>query len=399
MPRFRYNAVSLSGERVGGEYNAPDREGVVGMLRQGGYYPLNIDQVADDADRATKKKIKVKPLAGFCSQMAAMLRAGVPIAKTLEILKAQTEDAPLRKVLDDVYTKVQRGNSLYDAFLPYSPNFPDIFLNMIEAGESSGNLDLCLDRAGATFSRNAKLSNKLRNTMIYPMILLVLMIGLVVLMLVFVIPSFVGMYESSGAELPGITRMLVNLSDFVVARWYIILLVIAAIAVAVKIWLDSDRGRTAFDRFKLRVPVVGKLLTKVYAARYSRTLSSLSAAGVPLVHSLNVTARSLTNRYMEKDMYKVVEAVNRGEELSGLLERMGSLPPMIVYMTRLGEESGTMDELLSKAADFYDEESDSALQAITALLEPLMIILMAVIILPVLLAVLLPVFNMYNTML
>lgn len=396
MPRFKYTAAALSGEQVAGEYTAPDRSGVVAMLRQGGYYPIDIFQLADDASRMTAKKIKVKPLAGFCSQMAAMLRAGVPIAKILEILKDQTDDDHLRIILEDVYTNVCRGYSLYDSFLPYRNNFPAIFLNMIEAGETSGKLDLCMDRAGVSFSRTAKLNGKLKGAMIYPAVLLVVMIGMVVLMLVFVIPSFIKLFEQNGAQLPFFTQIMVNLSNFIMTRWYIVLIVLAAIILGARAWLASDKGRTSFDRLKLRIPVVSKLLVKVYAARYARTLSSLNAAGVPLTQALNVVARSLSNRFMEKGMYKVVEAVTRGEELSAPLERMGTLPPMIVYMTRLGEESGTMDELLDQAADFYDDESEAALQALTALLEPLMIVLMAVIVVPVVLAIIQPVFSMYS---
>lgn len=397
MPKYSYKAVSLDGENISGDYLSPDRDGVIGMLRQGGYYPVSIMQLNAD-DRTTKKKIKIKPLSGFCSQMAAMLGAGVPIAKTLEILGAQTDNAALRKILNDVYSKVQQGNSLYDSFLPYRDNFPTIFMNMIEAGEATGRLDMCMERAGISFSRSAKLDGKLKAAMVYPAVLLTLMIGIVVLLLIFVIPTFVDLFESYNAELPALTQALVDLSDYFVRRWYLILSVAASIVMTIKLILDSDAGRTAFDRFKLRAPVLGKLLMKVYAARYARTLSSLNAAGVPLTQALTVTARSIINRYIEKGLYKVVDAVNQGEELSAPLERMSSLPPMIVYMTRLGEESGTMDALLDQAADFYDNESEAALQMLTAMLEPMMIILMAILVLPVVLAIIQPVFNMYNTM-
>lgn len=396
MPRFQYKAVSISGENVSGEYSAPDQNSVVSMLRSGGYYPLNIRQVADDVDRATKKKVKIKPLAGLCQQMYAMLRSGVPVAKTLDILREQTEDDTLRKILNDVYIKIQRGNSLYDSFIPYKNNFPMIFLNMIEAGEESGMLDMCMHRAGLVFTRSAKLGGKLRAAMVYPTLLTSLMFGIVILLMVFVIPNFVKLFEENEAALPFLTQALVNISNFMVARWYVILLVLAVAVICIVMWLTSDKGRLDFDRFKLRIPVVKKLLLKVYASRYARTLSSLNAAGVSLPTALSVTARSIGNRYLEDGLYKVMEDINHGKELSVLLERMGTMPPMIVYLTRLGEESGTMDELLSQAADFYDDEADAALQALTALMEPAMIILMAIIVLPILLAILLPVFNMYQ---
>jgi type IV pilus assembly protein PilC len=399
MPRYTYSAVSASGEKVQGDYSSPDEAGVIAMLRMGGYFPTGIKVKTRGEGKVTKSRISYKVLAGFCSQMAAMLKAGVPIAKTLEILKDQTEDKPLRKILDDVYTSVHRGNSLSEALTPYTDNFPAIFLNMVEAGEASGTLDLCLERAGVSFSRTQKLNNKVKNAMIYPAVIVTVLVGLLVVMLVFVIPAFTELYASNNAELPGYTAALLSIGDFVQNRWYIIVLAVAVIIIGVRMWLASDGGRTAFDKFKFRMPVIKKLLSKVYAARFSRSLASLTSAGVSLPEALTVTARSVINKFMEKEIYKVVDAVNRGDELSQPLERMKLLPPMIVYLTRLGEESGTMDTLLLQAADYYDEESDTTLQAIMALLEPALIVMMAVIVVPILIGVMLPMFNMYEAML
>jgi type IV pilus assembly protein PilC len=194
------------------------------------------------------------------------------------------------------------------------------------------------------------------------------------------------------------TQILLNVSDFVQTRWYIVIAAAAGIVFGFRAWKKSEKGHLAFDRFKLRAPAIKKLLNKVYAARFARTLSSMTSAGVSLTQSLTVTARSIINKHYENELYKVVDAVNRGEEMSTTLEHMNLLPPMIVFMTKLGEESGTMDELLSQAADFYDEESDTSLQALMSLLEPALIIVMAVVVVPILIAVLLPMFNMYNLM-
>jgi type IV pilus assembly protein PilC len=396
MARFKYTAVSMTGEQLSGLYTAPDRESVIQMLRLGGYFPTEIKQQKADEGLATKQKIKIKPLAGLCSQMAAMLRAGVPIAKTLEILKSQTEDKPLKKVMEDVHTSIQRGSSLSEALNPYAGLFPVIFINMIEAGEASGTLDMCLERAGVSFTKSAKLNNKVRNAMIYPTVILVVMIGLLLLMLLYVMPQFIGLYSNSNVELPGITQAIMGMSDFLQERWYIVIGMLVVIFIAIRFALSSDGGRTSFDRLKFRLPLIHKMLNKVYAARFARTLASLSSAGVALPQALSVTARSVLNRHMEKELYKVVDAINQGGELSGLLEKMGLLPPMIVYMTRLGEESGTMDTLLLQAADFYDEESDSAVSAMLALLEPALIILMAAIVVPVLMAAVLPMFDMVS---
>jgi type IV pilus assembly protein PilC len=253
-----------------------------------------------------------------------------------------------------------------------------------------------MERAGAMFARNVKLNRKIKSAMVYPMVLLTLIIGVVVLMMVVVIPQFRTLFDQNNAELPGLTVLMITISDAFRYYWYIILGVAAAIVVGVKMWLSSPPGRLAFDRFKLKMPVVGKLLVKVYAARYSRTFSSLTSAGVPLIEAIRVTARSIINRHIEEELYEVANAVNRGEGLSGPLDKIEALPKTVVYMTRIGEESGTMSELLGRIADMYDDEAETALQALTALMEPAMIILMALIILPIVLAVILPVFSMYQ---
>jgi type IV pilus assembly protein PilC len=253
-----------------------------------------------------------------------------------------------------------------------------------------------MSRAGQTYTRAAKLNAKVKSAMIYPAILLTLMVGIIVLMLVFVIPNFAELYSDNDAELPGMTMALLNLSDFIIYRWYVIVIILGGVIGGFRMWLRTDKGRTAFDKMKLGLPVVGKLLSKIYAARYARTLSSLNTSGVPLMQSLTVTARSVVNRHIEKALYKIVEAIQLGETLGEPLERAEIMPPMIIYMTKLGEESGTMDELLEQAAEFYDDESDGAIQSLTAIMEPAMIIVMAIIIVPVIFAIIQPVFGMYD---
>jgi type IV pilus assembly protein PilC len=397
MPRFRYKAVNAEGNNISGEYAAPDMASVVGMLRGSGYYPTGVTNIGDDIVRVTTKRIKLKALSAMCKHMAAMLRTGVSISDTLDIMRAQTEDKDLKKVLEDVFQNVLRGVSLYDAFAPYRQNFPGMFLNMIEAGEQSGKLDSCIERAGQVFTRSAKTNNRIRNAMIYPIVLLVVMFGVLIGVMVGVIPQFVKLFEQNGAELPLITQMLVSMSDFLIARWYVIVTVFAVIVLAFHFFLSTRRGRVAFDKWRLGLPVVAKLLKVIYASRYAQMLSSMNMAGVPLGAALGVTARSIGNAYIEEGLYEVSQAVNEGQRLSAQLVKLGMLPLMLVHLTRLGEESGTMDELLDQAAEFYDSESESAIQALTSLLEPLLIVVMAIVIVPVLLGILLPIFNMYQT--
>ena len=395
MPKYKYSAVSETGEQATGEYTAADETAVTGMLRQGGYYPTQIKLIALDEERV-RKRIPVKVLSGYCAQMATLLRAGVPISRALEILTAQQEHPAFRKLLEDVYSSVLRGVSLSDAFRPYEKSLPALLVNMMEAGETSGTLDDCMERAGDSFSRLAKLNSKVKGAMIYPAIIMTVMFGLIILMLTVVLPQFSEMYADSGADLPGFTQFLLNISDALIRYWYLFLGVTVAIVVGSKAWLSSESGKLAFDKFKMEVPMVRKLLPKIYAARFARTLASLSSTGVPLTQSLAVTARSILNSVIEKDLYEAIEGINRGELLSTQLERMKAFPLMIVYMVKIGEETGTMDDLLNQAADYYDDESENAIQALTSMLEPLLIVLMAIIIVPILIGVLLPMFGMHD---
>ena len=398
MPKFKYTAVSKSGKKISGDYMAADEAGVLTMLKQGGYYATAVNLITSDTERVSNKRVKPKILSGFCIQMASMLRAGVPITRTLGILAEETENENLRKIVNDVYQNVLQGVALSVAFSVYKDNFPQFFHSMIEAGEASGTLDACLHRAGETFTQSYKLNAKVKNAMIYPAVLGTLAFGVVVIMLVFVIPQFTALYENNDAALPMFTQLLLGASDFVVNYWYFFAGAIVLFVLAFHAWKSTPAGGVAFDKFKLKVPGVKKLMLRVYASRFARSLSSFLMAGVPMTRGLEVTARAISNKYVEQKLYKVSEGITQGGELSAELDAIKVFPPMIVYLTKLGEESGTLDELLLQASDYFDDESETAISALVSLLEPLMIVIMAAIVIPIIVAIILPVFNMYNTM-
>ncbi len=396
MPKYWYNSKNISGQELSGEYDAADRESVVAMLRQSGYFPLEIKQMPNKDTRVTKRKVSEKSLSVFCSQMATVLKAGVSLPQAFEIMTGQTQDKRFNAILKHVFSKVQGGTGLTEAFMPYAKNFPTLFLSMIEAGEASGTLDVCLERAGESFLRTSRLNSKIRTTLVYPIILITMTVAIVALLMVVVIPLFVTMFEKSGTELPMLTQILVSISHFFTHQWYVLVAAIVIIVIVTRLILSTEQGRTDFDHFKLKAPLVGKTTAKVCAARYARTLSTMSTAGVPIAQALEITARTIGNRYLEKQIYSVVESVKRGEGLSGPVSRMNALPPMIVYMTKLGEESGKLEELLTQAAVFYEDESEASLQTIAALLEPSIIILLAIFVVPIILGIMLPVFKSYT---
>ena len=397
MPNFQYSAVTADGRQVKGEYIAQDENGVMAMLRQGDLYPVYVRSIKQGEVKVGGRKLPVKLLAIFCSQISVMMKVGIPVAKTMELLSEQTEHKVLRDMLEDVLDDVNRGGSLTEAFKQYSDVLPKFFLNMVEVGETSGTLDSCLERAGSFFGRISRLNTKVRNAMIYPCFVVAILIGLLVLCLVWVVPAFVSMYGD--VDLPTLTQVLINVSDFVQNSWYIILGFIVSVVVLFSIWSSSTSGGIAFDRFKFKIFFVHKLLRKIYAARFAHTLSSLFSVGVSVPVALEISARTVLNRHMEQEIYKLVDNVSQGAELSGQLEQMGLLPPLMVYMVRLGEESGTMDKLLTDAAELYDDEAESAIGVLVAMMEPALLLLMGMIILPILVAVLLPMFGMYEMLL
>jgi type IV pilus assembly protein PilC len=398
MPEFKYNAVTLDGSAVEGTYVSSNKDDVAKMLRQKGYYATEITKSGQWNVQIGVSKMPIKVVARLCTQMSAMLRAGVSISRTLEILKIESEYKPLRVVLSDVYGSILAGNSLSAAFKPHEAAFPVFFNSMIAAGETSGTLDVCLQRAGESFTKAAKLNAKIQGAMIYPSIVLTVMGALIILLLTFVVPAFSEVYAQTGAELPAMTLFVLGISDFMVRNWLLMLIYTIVVVTGALVYFKSDYGRTRLDRFKMGAPITGKLASKIYASRFCRTLASLTSAGIALPEALGITARSVVNLFLEKNIRVMIEDVTDGMDLSVAMEKRGLFPLLVVSVTKLGEESGTLEEMLSQVANYYDDEAETAIQAMITLMEPLMIILMAVIVVPILLAALLPMFDMVNVL-
>ncbi len=397
MPKFNYSATNTVGEAHEGVLEAPDTQSVISMLRSRSLYPTAISE-----QRTTKpltlfqQKIRIKSLSLFCIQLSSVLKAGVPLVTSLDIIRDQVEDKAFHKILAEVSQKLQAGRGLTESFYPFRDRLPFIFMNMIEAGELSGQLDSCLRRAGETLTKQQKINEKVKAAMMYPSVLLVLTMLISVFLIVFIVPQFADMFAKQGQDLPATTQLLINIAETVKRDYVLILIVITSVIILFNVWLASDAGRTTFDHFKLRIPRIGTLLRIVCASRYTRTLSTMNAAGVPLTDALEVTAKSIGNHYLEKKILELLEAVRMGESMSAPLGRMKIFPPLITHMTRLGEESGTLDELLEQTADNYEEQSESAIAQLTALLEPAIIVVMGFVVLFVVLSILQPMFASYT---
>lgn len=399
MTKFRYEAVNDSGMTQTGVIEGNNLKSAEEILREKGYYPKKISVLVEKEKKGEIElsyKIRIKDLAIFCNQFGVILKAGVSILQSLEILSEQTENKKLRAVIRDVYEKIQKGLSLSSAFRDHSKRFPELFLSMLESGETSGNLDAALTRMGVSLTKNYKLNQKMKSSMIYPAILVVVSILVVIFLLVAIVPTFAGLYTTSGAQLPFITRMMLALGDFMSKNVLLLFMMITLLIIVIRMVLKIESVRYSFDQFKLKIPVVGKLLLKIITARYTQSMSALLASGISLTQALEITSRSVGNDYVSKGIFSIINDVRAGRGLSDPLAELEIFSPMVVQMTRLGEESGTLDELLSQTADFYEAEADQATTRLTALIEPIIIVFLGGMVLTIILSILLPMFGIYS---
>ncbi|MBC7087239.1 MAG: type II secretion system F family protein [Tissierellales bacterium] len=397
--KYKYVALTKDGFKISGSIESNNESEVISMIRGNNYLPISIERDVESEAKVEifAKKVKKKDLAVFCRQFYTMLDAGLGIVKCLEILSVQTENKTLKKALTEVGEDVQKGVTLSEAMRIHEKVFPSILINMVEAGEVSGNLDTILERMAVHFEKENKTENKVRSSMVYPIVLMVVSIAVVIFMLIFILPTFVGMFEGSDTPLPLPTRILIGLSDFLKSYWYIFIGVVALIVFGISSYINSESGRRFFDSIKLKLPIVKGPTVKIVTSRFTRTLSTLMSSGIPLLRSMEVVSKVVNNKVVEEKLILGIEDIRRGVPLSRMIRDIEIFPPMVDSMVKIGEESGALDDILLKTADFYDEEVDVALTKLTSMLEPLMIVFMALIIGFIVIAMYLPMFEVINT--
>ena len=399
---YKYKAVDISGKVVEHTHQANTKEEVLKMIRDKGLTPIRIEleeQKSKDVGDISlfQKKVKVKDISIFCKQLYTMLNAGMPLSNALDVLGSQTENKVLRQTIKEVYSQVQTGAMLSQAMKKHRNIFPNLLITMVESGEMTGNLDSVLARMSEHFEKENKINSKIKGAMVYPTVLSVAAVGVVIFLLTFIMPTFTGMFTSSGVELPGPTKLLMAISDALKNYWYIFIIVIGGALFIIRRYIKTTTGKRQFDKFKLKIPVVGPSVTKIATSRFTRTLSTLMASGIPIVPAMETSA-SVTNHQVVIDgMEKVIEDVKKGLSISYLLKNMDFFPPMVISMVGIGEESGSMEDMLSKTADYYDEELDASIQKMLALLEPLLILFMGVIVGFIVISMMLPIFDMTKT--
>lgn len=400
MPNYRYKAIGANGARLEGIQFAHSKNEVIELLRNNQQTPVSIEEVSaatKDLSVMDLSKVKLRDIAVFCRQFYTMLNAGVTILNALEILQHQTQSKKLKKVIIEVYEKVQKGMTLSEAMSDFKNIFPELLINMVAVGEVSGNLDDIMDRMAFHYDKEYRMTERVKSAMVYPTALAVVAVSVVTFLLVAVMPTFVGMFESSGVELPMPTKILLGVSDVIRQFGLFIAIGISGAFYFIKASMRTPAGKLTVDQMKLKIPVICSLTQMIITTRFTRTLSTLVASGVPLIQSIEVVSRVVENKVVEKSLINAISDVKKGVSLSVPLREMGHFPVMVHYMVGIGEESGSLDEILNRTATYYDEELETALQRAMALIEPLMIVIMAVLVGSIAVAMVMPMFDMIKT--
>jgi type IV pilus assembly protein PilC len=397
---FAYTGRNTAGKLVKGRLDAANEAAVVSRLRGMGVSPVSIKESAqatglqrDIVIPGFTKTVKLKDLAIMSRQMATMIGSGLSLLRTLTILSEQTESRPLTKILEKVRDDVQTGISTSDAFARHTDAFPPLMINMIRAGETGGFLEGALGSIATNFEKEVKLRGTIKSAMTYPVIVFVMAILAVIAMLVFIVPVFQKMFQTLGGQLPLPTMMLVYLSQSMV--FIVPILVVAGVAFA--IWWprnkNTDRVRKFLDPIKLKLPVFGPLLKKIAVARFSRNFSNMISAGVPILQALNIVGETSGNWVIEDALRDVAESVRQGQSIAAPLAGQPVFPPMVTQMIAVGEDAGSLEMMLDKIADFYDQEVEAATEQLTAMIEPLMVAFLGVVVGGMIVALYLPIFN------
>ncbi len=399
---FEYRARDRKGGVHAGSMEGQSSAAVAVALRDKGFVPLKIEEKRTSAlDREIslpgfKKKVKSKEISIISRQLATMVNSGLTLIRALNILEQQTENPLLAGIIADVRTRVEQGSSLSASMEAHPEVFNHLYVSMVRAGEVGGALDETLIRLADTLESQVRLRSKVKSAMAYPVVVLGLIILIVSGMLLFVVPIFQKMYEDLGGTLPVPTRMLINFSNLITTFWWLVLALIVGGVIGFRRWKKSPDGRRTWDRLKLRAPILGKVVQKVAISRFARTLSVLSRTGVPVLQALDIVSTTSGNSLVSDAIADVQASVKRGESLAAPLHRHEVFPPMVTQMMSVGEETGAIDTMLSKVADFYDQEVDDTVSALTSLIEPLLIIVMGVAVGGILIALYLPMFNIAN---
>lgn len=394
---FTYRVRDRQGKIIVGSLEGDSEITVANKLRQMEYIVLGIKEKAEVPSPGEVlmrfKRIKLKDLTVFSRQFATMINAGLSLTKCLNILSVQTENSALAKVIAEVQHDVEAGQALSDALAKHPGIFPPLFINMIRAGETGGVLDEVLLRIAEHYEKETTLKGRIKSAMAYPSAMFGFSMLILFAMITFVVPIFVRMFEGLGGELPLPTRILLAASGFMQSFWYIGLLITIALVYAFRWFGRTETGRLQIDRIKLHLPIIGLLIRKISIARFARTLGTLVSSGVPILQALDIVAETSGNAVVATSVMRTRSSIKEGETIARPLEESTVFPPMVVQMIAVGEETGALDSMLNKIADFYDSEVSATVDALTSLIEPLMIVVMGTLIGGIIISLYMPMFQ------
>ncbi len=401
MPVFAYEGRTASGKVLRGNMEAPSREAVINRLRAQRIQPIveKIRERGKGLDRDVTipgfgQKVKPRDVVIFTRQLATMIDAGMPLVQILDILSTQSDNRKFGAQIRDVKEAVEAGSTLSDGLRRFPKTWDDLYTNMVQAGEAGGILDTILSRLSQYMEKMLSLRRKIKGAMIYPATIITVAVVVTLILLVFVIPVFAELFTSFGKALPAPTQFVINLSNFVVTYLHVMIAGGVALAVGIRQAYRTERGRLLIDHLLLRFPVIGELIRKASIARFSRTLGTLVSSGVAILDALSITARTAGNKVVERAVFAVRESISQGRTMAEPLEKSGVFPPMVCQMIGAGEMTGQMDQMLQKIADFYEDEVDTAVASMTALMEPLVIVVLGTIIGGLVISMYLPIFQL-----
>jgi type IV pilus assembly protein PilC len=395
MPTFTYTARTLTGELKSATIEAPNRDEVVNQLKRQRLNVVKVDEQAKQK-KPGSGKITMRDIVIFTRQFSTMINAGLPLVQALDILAKQSESKGLQEVTRAVVFDVESGHTVADALRRHPKAFTDLYVNMVAAGEAGGILDTILMRLATFMEKNDALVRKVKGAMIYPGVIMGVAGIAIAVLLIFVIPVFENMFASVNLALPAMTRVVIGMSDFLVGYWWAVIATAFGGVFLLKKYYATNGGKLAIDKLLLKMPVLGDVLRKSAVSRFTRTLGTLISSGVSILDGLEITAKTAGNRVISDAIMASRASIAGGDTISAPLQKSQVFPPMVISMIAVGEQTGGLDEMLSKIADFYDEEVDAAVSGLLSLLEPLMIVFLGVVVGGMVVAMYLPIFDMIN---
>ena len=399
MAQFQYIAIDSKGIRTEGSIDGNSQEIAIAELKKQGMYVLHIKENKKSflqKEIILGKIVKLEELVVFTRQLATLIKSGVTIVDSIRILGEQTTNKQFRKVINQIEYNIRNGETFSTSLAEHPKVFPSIFINMVRAGETAGNLDDTLNSVANFFEKENKTKQKVKSAMTYPIVISVLAVVVTIFMLVKIVPGFVTMYSDYGAELPLPTKIVIGISNLIVDGWYILIALTLIFIIGLQGFKKTPQGKYYLDLLKLKTPIFGKLMQKAAMARFARTLGALLKSAVPILQSLTMVSQVVENEAVAKPIRESRESLRAGNSLNEPLKKHWVFPPLVTHMIAVGEETGSIDEMLNKVADFYEADVEAMTDQLKSLIEPLLIVFMAVIVGTIILAVIMPMFGIYD---